>query len=437
MSLNTSPLGATTLQITIGGTSSSNGLLGTSLQNAGLRSNSTLGLGGNSQNDTINQLAGMLTGMMMMMSIMGGGGLGGGLGGFGGGLGGGLGGFGGGLGGLGGGLGGFGGGVGGLGGGLGGLGGTLGGGLGTVAGGVLGGPLGASVGGTIGSALGGNTGSVLGTSLDHALGLNPTPYGNSSTSSSGMSPMEQLMKIFTEIMQSMFGNQDGSSSGSSTGRQPTQDEQNAYNKGVTDALTALMGGGLSQSLGNSLGGGSGLGGGTGLGGGLGGGNGLGGRSLQNLSGPVDFQKLGNAVGTGVGMKAGIEALNNIGTHSDSSTRSFINKEDRAMAKEVGQFMDQYPETFGKPQYQKSAGSEAKTDTKSWAEALSKPDDDGMTPASMDQFNKAKGMIKSAMAGDTGNTNLQARGAGGSSLGIDAMLAGDAINNMALGKLSAA
>lgn len=391
MSLNTSPLGATTLQINIGGTSGSNGLLGTSLQNAGLSSNSSLGLGGNSQNDTINQLAGMLTGMMM--SIMGGGGLSSLLGN--------------------------------------GSGSSSNGALGGPLGATLGGSLGSTLGGTAGSTLGGNTGSTQGSSLDQALGLDPTSYGDSSTSgsdsSSGMSPMEQLMKIFAEIIQSMFGDQDGSSSGSSTGSQPTQDEQNAYNKGVTDALTALMGGGLSQSLGNSLGGSTGLGG----------GNGLGGKSLQNLSGPADFQQLGNAVGTGVGMKAGIEALNNIGTHSDSSTRSFVNKEDRGIAKEVGQFMDQYPETFGKPQYQKSAGSEAKTDTKSWAEALSKPDDDGMTPSSMDQFSKAKGMIKSAMAGDTGNTNLQARGAGGSSLGIDAMLAGDAINNMALGKLSAA
>lgn len=431
MSLNTSLLGATKLQTNIGGAGGSNGLPGTTLQNAGLSSHSSPGLGSNSQNDTINQLAGMLTGMMMMMSIMGGGGLSSLLGngsgsssgnslggGFGGGLGGGLGSAAGGE-----------------------LGSTLGGGLGTVAGGALGGPLGATVGGslgstlggTAGSALGGNTGSDLSSSLDQALGLDPTSYGDNSTSGSGMSPMEQLMKIFAEIMQSMFGDQEGTSSGSSTGNPPTTDEQNAYNKGVTDALTALMDGGLSQSLGNRLGGGTDLGGATGPGGS----NGLGGKSLQSLSGPADFQQLGNAVGTGVGMKAGIEALNNIGTHSDSSTRSFINKDDRAMAKEVGQFMDQYPETFGKPQYQKNAGSEAKTDTKSWAEALSKPDDDGMTPSSMEQFSKAKGMIKSAMAGDTGNTNLQARGAGGASLGIDAMLAGDAINNMALGKLSAA
>lgn len=415
MSLNTSPLGATTLQINIGGAGGSNGLPGTTLQNAGLSPNSSLGLGGSSRNDTINQLAVLLTGMMMM-SMMGSGGLSSLLGN-----------------GSGSGLGGMGGGLGSVAGGE--LGSTLGGGLGTVAGGALGGPLGATVkgslgstlGGTAGSTLGGNTGSNLGSSLDQALGLHSPPLGDSPTS--GTSPMEQLMKIFAEIMQSMFGDQDGSSSGSSTGSQPTQEEQKAYSKGVTDALTALIGGGLgqSQSLGNSSGGGNGLDGGTGLGS----------KGLKNLSGPADFQQLGNAVGTGVGMKAGIEALNNIGSHSDSSTRSFINKDDRAMAKEVGQFMDQYPETFGKPQYQKSAGSEAKTDTKSWAEALSKPDDDGMTPSSMDQFSKAKGMIKSAMAGDSGNTNLQARGTGGSSLGIDAMLAGDAINNMALGKLSAA
>ncbi|MFC7506360.1 hypothetical protein ACFQUX_01520 [Pantoea stewartii] len=69
--------------------------------------------------------------------------------------------------------------------------------------------------------------------------------------------------------------------------------------------------------------------------------------------------------------------------------------------------------------------------------MSQPDDDGMTPASMEQFNKAKGIIKSAMAGDNGNINLQARGAGGSSMGIDATLTGDAINNMALTRLSAA
>ncbi|ADP11390.1 hrp/hrc Type III secretion system-Hrp elicitor/effector region-harpin/ elicitor of hypersensitivity reaction [Erwinia sp. Ejp617] len=426
MSLNTSALGASTMQISIGGAGGGNGLLGTSRQNAGLGDHSALGLGGGNNNDTVNQLAGMLTGMMMMMSMMGGGGLTGLLGG--GGLGGG---FGGGL--LG---GGSGGGLGGLGGDLGS---TLGGGLGAGIGGALGGPLGATVGNSLGSSIGGSAASGAGSALDQALGINSTSQNDSSTSGTDSSsdssdPVQQLMKMFSEIMQSLFGEgQDGTQSGSSAGKQPTEGEQSAYKKGVSDALSALMGNGLSQTLGNGgLGGGQGGSAGTGLDG-----SGLGGKGLQNLSGPVDFQQLGNAVGTGIGMKAGIQALNDIGTHSDSSTRSFVNKGDRAMAKEIGQFMDQYPEVFGKPQYQKGPGKEVKTDDKSWAKALSKPDDDGMTPASMEQFNKAKGMIKSAMAGDTGNGNLQARGAGGSSLGIDAMMAGDTINNMALGKLGAA
>ncbi|MFB5171457.1 type III secretion system harpin HrpN [Erwinia amylovora] len=403
MSLNTSGLGASTMQISIGGAGGNNGLLGTSRQNAGLGGNSALGLGGGNQNDTVNQLAGLLTGMMMMMSMIGGGGLmGGGLGG-------------------------------GLGNGLGGSGG-LGEGLSNALNDMLGGSL-----NTLGSKGGNNTTSTTNSPLDQALGINSTSQNDDSTSgtdstSDSSDPMQQLLKMFSEIMQSLFGDgQDGTQGSSSGGKQPTEGEQNAYKKGVTDALSGLMGNGLSQLLGNGgLGGGQGGNAGTGLDG-----SSLGGKGLQNLSGPVDYQQLGNAVGTGIGMKAGIQALNDIGTHSDSSTRSFVNKGDRAMAKEIGQFMDQYPEVFGKPQYQKGPGQEVKTDDKSWAKALSKPDDDGMTPASMEQFNKAKGMIKSAMAGDTGNGNLQARGAGGSSLGIDAMMAGDAINNMALGKLGAA
>ncbi|TSH78318.1 harpin HrpZ family protein [Pantoea sp. paga] len=366
MSLNTSPLGIPAMQISLG---DSNGLPGPNLQNAVLNS-----MGARSTDETINQLAGALTAMMMMMNIMGGSGLGGGLG---------------------------------------------------TAGGALGGQLG----GALGTSLGGTGGA--GSSLGQALGLDPTADGGGLSGSNGtygMSPMDQLMKMFAEVMQSMFGGQ-GDTSGRGNGNQPTPNEQNAYTKGVTDSLTAVMGGGLSQMQGSGTGGG--------MNGSIGFGNGLGGKGLQELNGPADFEQLGVGVGTGVGMKAGIEALNNIGTESDSSTRTFINKEDRGLAKEVGQFMDQYPETFGKPQYQKTPYSEVKTDTKSWAEALSDPDDDGMTPASMEQFNKAKGMIKSAMAGDTGNSNLQARGDGGSSLAIDATITGDVINNMALGKLGTA
>lgn len=375
-SLNSSQLGMPPMMpVSLSSTNS----IGPSLKSAELNPDSP-----SAQNETINQLSGVLTGMMMMMSMMGGNGLAAGL--------------------------------------------SMMGGNGQAGGlGGAGGGLGGSLGGGLGPSLGGTRGPV--TSPDQSLGLDPTSDGGAlsgSNGTSGMSPLEQLMKMFNEVMERMFGD-----TGSSTGNQPTQDEQNAYRKGVTDGLSSVMGGGLSQTQGNSDGGG--MSGSTGLGGG----NGLGGKGLQDLSGPADYQQLGNAVGTGVGMKSGIEALNNIGTESDSSTRMFINKDDRGLAKEIGQFMDQYPETFGKPQYQKKGDSDPKTDTKSWAEALSNPDDDGMTPASMDQFNKAKGMIKSAMAGDYGNINLQARGAGGSSMGIDATITGDAINNMALDKLGTA
>ncbi|HDU5650189.1 TPA: harpin HrpZ family protein [Klebsiella aerogenes] len=395
----------TTLNITISAGPGGAGALG-----AGNQHN---GLGGQGGTDTIDKLAGMLTDMMMM-SMMGGGLLGGGL------LGGG------GLGNL---LGG--GALGGLGGGLGS---SLGGGAGGALGGVMGGPLGASLGSSLGSSLGDTLGSGVGSSLDQALGSKPTSSYLSNFGSQGgadaaaSDPLQQLTKLFSDVLKEILGDgQDGGAQGSGgTARQPTTGEQQAYTQGVSDALGALLGNGLSQSLGKGV---------------LGGGQGssplqLGNGGLQGLSGPGDFKQLGNAIGTGIGQKAGIQALNDIGSHSDSTTRSFINKGDRTMAKEIGQFMDQYPEVFGKPQYQKDDWPAAKSDDKSWATALSKPDDDGMTPASMDQFNKAKGMIKSAMAGDLGNSNLQARGAGGSSLGVDAALTGDTINNMALGKLAA-
>ncbi|GAB7266281.1 hypothetical protein DZJ_28320 [Dickeya ananatis] len=131
--------------------------------------------------------------------------------------------------------------------------------------------------------------------------------------------------------------------------------------------------------------------------------------MQGLSGAGAFNQLGNAIGMGVGQSAALNALSNVSTHVDGNNRHFVDKEDRGLAKEVGQFMDQYPEIFGKPQYQKDSWSSAKTDDKSWAKALSKPDDDGMTGASMDKFRQALGMIKSAVAGDTGNTNLNLRG----------------------------
>lgn len=269
---------------------------------------------------------------------------------------------------------------GGMSGGLGGLGSSLGSGLGSALGGGLGGALGAGMNAMNPSAM---MGSLLFSALEDLLG-------------GGMSQQQG----------GLFGN-----------KQPASPEISAYTQGVNDALSAILGNGLSQTKGQT----SPLQ--------------LGNNGLQGLSGAGAFNQLGSTLGMSVGQKAGLQELNNISTHNDSPTRYFVDKEDRGMAKEIGQFMDQYPEVFGKPEYQKDNWQTAKQDDKSWAKALSKPDDDGMTKGSMDKFMKAVGMIKSAVAGDTGNTNLSARGNGGASLGIDAAMIGDRIVNMGLQKLS--
>ncbi|MEH0833711.1 type III secretion protein HrpN [Pectobacterium cacticida] len=281
-------------------------------------------------------------------------------------------------------------------GGFGGLGSSLGG----LGGGLLGGGLGGGLGSSLGSALGSGLGGALGAGMN---AMNPSAMMGSLL----FSALEDLLGGGMSQQQGgLFGN-----------KQPASSEISAYTQGVNDALSAILGNGLSQAKGQT----SPLQ--------------LGNNGLQGLSGAGAFNQLGSTLGMSVGQKAGLQELNNISTHNDSPTRYFVDKEDRAMAKEIGQFMDQYPEVFGKPEYQKDNWQTAKQDDKSWAKALSKPDDDGMTKGSMDKFMKAVGMIKSAVAGDTGNTNLNARGNGGASLGIDAAMIGDRIVNMGLQKLA--
>ncbi|KHN92133.1 type III secretion protein HrpN [Pectobacterium actinidiae] len=361
--------GGTSLQITIKASGNGDLFQPQSSQNGASSSQSALG---GQLSNIAEQLSDIMTSMMFMGSMMGGG-MGSSLGGLSGGL------------------------LGqGLGGGLGGLGSSLGG----LGGGLLGGGLGGGLGSSLGSALGSGLGGALGAGMN---AMNPAAMMGSLLSSA----LEDLLGGGMSQQQGgLFGN-----------KQPTSPEISAYTQGVNDALSAILGNGLSQTKGQT----SPLQ--------------LGNNGLQGLSGAGAFNQLGNTLGMSVGQKAGLQELNNISTHNDSPTRYFVDKEDRKMAKEIGQFMDQYPEVFGKPEYQKDNWQTAKQDDKSWAKALSKPDDDGMTKGSMDKFMKAVGMIKSAVAGDTGNTNLHARGNGGASLGIDASMIGDRIVNMGLQKLS--
>ncbi|AJC66511.1 MULTISPECIES: harpin HrpN [Dickeya] len=263
--------------------------------------------------------------------------------------------------------------------------------------------------------------SVMAQALGAKQGAGGGQGAGNATSASGSDPLSDMFqKILNTLLGSSTANgmmKQGDQKSLLNGNQMTPDNMDAFSKGMGNALSSILGNGLGQAMGGV----SGLS--------------LGAGGLQGLSGAGAFNQLGNAIGMGLGQNAALNALSNVSTHVDGNNRHFVDKEDRGLAKEVGQFMDQYPEIFGKPQYQKDNWSSAKTDDKSWAKALSKPDDDGMTGASMDKFRQALGMIKSAVAGDTGNTNLNLRGAGGASLGIDAGVVGDKIANMALGKLA--
>ncbi|WP_019845536.1 harpin HrpN [Dickeya zeae] len=265
--------------------------------------------------------------------------------------------------------------------------------------------------------------SVMAQALGAKQGAGGGQGAGNAASASGSDPLSDMFqKVFSNLLGNNTANgltKQGDQMPQSllNGNQMTPDNMDAFSKGMGNALSSILGNGLGQAMGGL----SGLS--------------LGAGGLQGLSGAGAFNQLGNAIGMGVGQNAALNALSNVSTHVDGNNRHFVDKEDRGLAKEVGQFMDQYPEIFGKPQYQKDNWSSAKTDDKSWAKALSKPDDDGMTGASMDKFRQALGMIKSAVAGDTGNTNLNLRGAGGASLGIDAGVVGDKIANMALGKLA--
>ncbi|PAU60058.1 hypothetical protein [Pseudomonas indica] len=228
---------------------------------------------------------------------------------------------------------------------------------------------------------------------------------------------------------------------------------NMLGGGLGGGLGDMLGGGLGGGLGNMLGGGLGGGLGSMLGGGLGGGlgdnlfgnnpfaggtnstpfgenpfaGGLSGLGSSLLGGGLSgMAQTGMGFGLDLASHMSLQKLSDIGTHVDGQNRHFINEENRGTAKEIGKFMDQHPEIFGKPEYQKDGG-DVKTDTKSWAEALSNPDDDGMTGESMDKFHKATNIMKDVMLGDTSQCPSKATAG-------DAMLA---ISNIASEGLSSA
>jgi hypothetical protein len=229
-----------------------------------------------------------------------------------------------------------------------------------------------------------------------------------------------------------------------------------FTKGLKDALSSILGGGLSQVLGTAgslisglgtiagglaggaLGGpvggmvGSSLGGAvgntvggtvSGLGNQLGGSNGFGragfGGVLPNNTGSGGFNlqdmspmtQLGFSMGGDFASHVGKTAVDGINIKEDDGRYSF-GDEDKDLAKEIGKYMDQHTEEFGK---QPRLG---------WARRIEEGRD--FEAAEMDRFKQAMGTIKDFLDG---------KSSGDKDLDMDTMLVSNSIINEAMHKVA--
>ncbi len=148
-------------------------------------------------------------------------------------------------------------------------------------------------------------------------------------------------------------------------------------------------------------------------------------STTSANSANSFNQLGNSMGSQLGSKMGLQALDDV--KSDTSGLSAMlggggkvdggSKETRA---EIGKFMDQHPEIYGKPQ---SAGAgmpglvHIGKGPSSWEDALknSKP----LSGDSLKAFQSAKNDLKTSMVGGSIPGSATAPGNGSSSLLMNA------------------
>jgi len=157
-------------------------------------------------------------------------------------------------------------------------------------------------------------------------------------------------------------------------------------------------------------------------------------SPASMQGPGNFQQLGNQMGSAMSNKAGLQQVDDMTAKSGPFPgMNKIEGGSKETAQEMGKFMDQYPDIFGKPDAGKLPGLVGgNKHNSSWEDALS---NGGMlSDDSVKKFEQAKGMMKSVMEGDMGNPNLQLRGIGGSSVGMDAAMTAGNINKAAMNQL---
>ncbi|EJF29280.1 MULTISPECIES: Hrp/hrc type III secretion system-Hrp elicitor/effector region-harpin/ elicitor of hypersensitivity reaction [Enterobacteriaceae] len=146
-------------------------------------------------------------------------------------------------------------------------------------------------------------------------------------------------------------------------------------------------------------------------------------STTSANSANSFNQLGNNMGSQLGSKMGLQALDDV--KSDTSGLSLMgsgkvdggSKETRA---EIGKYMDQHPEIYGKPQ---SAGAgipglvHVGKGPSSWEDALknSKP----LSGDSLKAFQSAKNDLKTSMVGGSIPGSATAPGNGSSSLLVNA------------------
>ena len=158
----------------------------------------------------------------------------------------------------------------------------------------------------------------------------------------------------------------------------SQDNVNAFNQGVTDGLTNNNNAGSPQSF------------------------------PFNPQSNSDFSQVGNAIGSQVGSKVGLEALNDVNTSPPKGIHGIVSNVSDAInsthggrvdggsketREQIGKFMDQHPEVFGKPH-----SPSGEKNPKSWEDALknSKP----LSNESLQQFQSAKNDLKTSLLGGT-------------------------------------
>lgn len=148
----------------------------------------------------------------------------------------------------------------------------------------------------------------------------------------------------------------------------------------------------------------------------------------------DFLQAGSVIGSQLGSKAGLEALNDVNVSTKKGPGHFaaldptgllggnkVTGGSKGTREEIGKFMDQHPEVFGKPKSPLGIDN-----PKNWADALK--NSKSLDENSLKQFQTAKNDLKSVMAGIPIPTSPNTPPGSASLLNADAQLYSSHIKN---------